>query len=225
MWQQWKAVTSVWKAAAAKAAAMNTAGSTEPAVGAVEATAAASEMEAATTIQAADEAAEDGDWLEVLAAVAMAEATADSRSVAGAVRAENPLFQPMGAEAATREGAAVAKKAATVVEAATELEGAAKAAAVVDAATMVEAVATAMVLGEVSAATMAVREAIVAARAAVESVEWDTEYEEAATKAIEEAVLAEATQGDTEGGGGASGEESRAENRTFDPGKFQYSTL
>jgi len=94
---------------------------------------------------------------------------------------------------------------------------------VVVAATTVEAVATTMVLGEVAAATMAVREAVAAARAAVEAVEWDTE--EAATKAIEEAVLAEATQGDTEGGGGASGEESRAENRTFDPGKFQYSTL
>ena len=58
---------------------MNTAGSTEPAVGAVEATAvAASEMEATNAIQAA----EDGDWLEVLAAVAMAEATADSSKTA-----------------------------------------------------------------------------------------------------------------------------------------------
>ena len=46
VWQQWKAVTRVWKAAAAKAAAVNTAGSTEPAVRAVEATAAAaSEMD------------------------------------------------------------------------------------------------------------------------------------------------------------------------------------
>ena len=105
-------------------------------------------MEAAATIQAADEAAEAGDWLEVLAAVAMAEATADSRSIARDVRKENPLFQPMGAEAATREGAAVADKAAAVVEAAGG--GAAKAAAVVEAATMVEAVAITMVLGEVA---------------------------------------------------------------------------
>ena len=49
--------------------------------------------------------------------------------------------------------------------------------------------------------------------------------EEAAAKATEETVLVEAIQGDTEGDGGASGEESRAENRIFDPGKFQYSTL
>ena len=130
----------------------------------------------------------------------------------------------MGAEAATRGGAAVpADKAAAVVEAAAKLEGATKAAAVVDAATMIEEVATTMVSGEVAAATMAVREAVVAARAAVEAVEWDTE--EAATKATEETILVEEIQGDTEGGGGASGEESRAENRTFDPGKFQYSTL
>ena len=40
VWQLWKAVTGVWKAAAAKPKAVNTAGSTEPAVGAVEATAA-----------------------------------------------------------------------------------------------------------------------------------------------------------------------------------------
>ena len=47
--------------------------------------------------------------------MAMAEATADSRAVAGAMRAENLLFQPMGAEATTREGAAVADKATSMV--------------------------------------------------------------------------------------------------------------
>ena len=162
VWQQWKAGTGVWKAAATKAKAVNTAGSTEPAVGAMEATAAAaSEMEAATAIQAADEVAEDGDWLEVLAAVAMAEATANSRAVAGAVRAENPLFRPMGAEAATRGGAAVADKAAAVVEAApvgAAVEAAAMAEAVEAAEAMrVQAAIEAVVWGTVETAVRAAR--------------------------------------------------------------------
>ena len=55
---------------------------------------------------------EDAIWMEVLAAVAMAEKAADNRARAGAVRAENPLSQQMGsgAEATTRGGAAVADK-------------------------------------------------------------------------------------------------------------------
>ena len=40
VWQQWKAVTGVWEAAATKAAAMNTAGPTWPVVGATAAAAA-----------------------------------------------------------------------------------------------------------------------------------------------------------------------------------------
>ena len=37
----------------------------------------------------------------------MAEKATNNRARAGVVRAENPLFQQMGAEAATREGAAI----------------------------------------------------------------------------------------------------------------------
>ena len=118
--------------------------------------------------------------------------------MAGAVGAENPLFQPMGVGAATREGAVVTNKAAAMVE--TIEEGATKAAAVVDAGAMV----TAMVSREVVAATMALREAVAAARAVVGTVEWDNG--EAATETIEEKVLAEATRRHAEGGGGASGE-------------------
>ena len=219
VWQQWKAVTGVWKAAAAKAAAVNTAGSTGPAVEAAEATATATnEMEAAATIQAGDKTAEDEDWLEVLAAVAMAEATADSKAVAGYVRKDNPLSQPMGAKAATREGSAVADKATGVVETAAEV--------------------AASTTGESAANTTKV-----AARATMEAVVWDIveaaaracaarrpeiEVEEQpgqksegvqhmATDAIVEAV--------DEQGKGANGGEIQAQSKVFDPGKFQYSTL
>ena len=60
--------------------------------------------------QAAEEDAESDNWEEVLAAAYMAEKAANNRAKARAVKAENPLFQSMGADetAVVKEPAAAA---------------------------------------------------------------------------------------------------------------------
>ena len=60
--------------------------------------------------QVAEEDAESDSWEEVLAAIYMAEKAANNRAKARAVKAENPLFQSMGAEetAVVEEPAAAA---------------------------------------------------------------------------------------------------------------------
>ena len=44
----------------------------------------------------ADEVAEDADWMEVMAAAAMAEKATTNRAVAGGVKAENPFVPANG---------------------------------------------------------------------------------------------------------------------------------
>ena len=46
--------------------------------------------------QHADEVAEDADWMEVMAAAAMAEKATTNRAVAGGVKAENPFVPANG---------------------------------------------------------------------------------------------------------------------------------
>ena len=56
------------------------------------------------TEETAEEDAEADNWAEVMAAVGMAANTANNRAEAGAVQAENPLFQSMEVPEKTETG-------------------------------------------------------------------------------------------------------------------------
>ena len=209
VWQQWSAITTIWKpeAAAARAAAVNTAGTTEPTVEAVDATAAAAAQEKSTegtefssnttlggtAVQAADGEAggteEDADWLEVLAAVAMAEKAANNRARAGAV----------GGEAATM--------AETAVEAATSTTGE-------SAANTTEVAARATVGAVVWDTVEATSRACAARRPEIE-VEEQPEQKLEGVQHMETDAVVEAVGGQGEG---ANEEEIQAQSKIFDPG-------
>ena len=149
VWQQWGAVTAIWAdkaaAAAAKATAVETAGTPEPAVDAVEAAAAAATEKATTEVaKAAAEttAAEGNSWTCFMAATE---------------EAKEEYWQQQAADQDVQQWVSQVEEQAAAGE--SEVVGAAMIGAAVEAAAMAEAV-------EAAEATRV--------QAAVEAVVWDT---------------------------------------------------
>ena len=225
VWQQWGAVTAIWadKAAAAaakaKATAVETAGTPEPAVDAVEAAAAekaTTEVAKAAAAAAETTAVEDNSWTCFMAA---------------AEEAEEEYWQQQAADQDVQQWVSQVEEQAAAGEA--QVVGAAMIGAAVEAACA--AVAEAVEAAE------AMR-----VQAAVEAVVWDTV--ETAVRAARgpKIVIEEKSEqgcgGDTdegaqemaaeaeveamdEAGRGASAEEIGARTRIFDPGIFNSDTF
>jgi hypothetical protein len=186
------------------------------------------------TEETTEEDAEADSWTEVMAAVGMAANAADSRAKAGAVQAENPLFQSMG----TEEAATAAVAAAAAAEATMGMARLAAATAEEDITSQKTAEQTAIRehnplfqsmgtgeavmavanrVEEVAAVEMAVTASQAAADATAEMDEDTTEAEEAEYVA---AAPEAAAQEEAEIGGGASGRQIWDQSRMFDPGIF-----
>jgi hypothetical protein len=187
-----------------------------------------------STEEAAEADAEANSWAEVMAAVGMAANAADSRAKAGAVQAENSLFQSMGAEE-TAASIAIATAtlestmgmAATTVAEQTAIRkynplfqsmGTEEAMAVADRGEEVAAVEMAVTAMEAAADTTA--------NTTVAATSQDTAQESTEEQAIEEQATATAQdttqEEEAEFGGGASGRQIWDQSRVFDPGTLRF---
>ena len=191
--------------------------------------------------QAAEEDAESDSWEEVLAAAYMAEKAANNRAKARAVKAENPLFQSMGADetAVVKEPAAAATTewAKQATERAAEAEAEAQQTAIrehnplfqsmgaeeaamavadrVEELTAVEVAVTVMAAAADTTADTAANTTVAAT--AQESTEEQATEEQATATAQDTAQEEEA-----EFGGGASGRQIWDQSRVFDPGTLIF---
>ena len=186
------------------------------------------------TEETAEEDAEADNWAEVMAAVGMAANTANNRAEAGAVQAENPLFQSMEVDEAAAvatthteqtmelightEGAAGAETIVTEQNPLFQSMGAEEAAMAV--ANRVEEVVAVEIRATVMAA-VANATADTTGNATVAATVQDTAQESTEEQATEEQATATAqdtAQEETVFGGGASSSQMQAQSRVFDPG-------